>query len=211
MTLPLNIISKKDRPEKTVENTHVPFSGHQDDDDFDPDAEDNHRVIDDDEYEEEDFEADDDIPREEDEDFSESAETVNDGNGLDDEKFKEPNIKKSEKGTQTVMTLPLNMYSSLNCSSGEVWFHAWLPTSDHGTKTSPAESSNPMISLEPQCTPTGIENPVKEEIVSPLQYKRVMLIDGSSDDSITHFSELVNETPKKKKRYPLRSLNPPSL
>ena len=57
-----------------------------------PDAEDNHRVIDDDEFEEEDFEADDDIPREEDEDFSESAETVNDGNGLDDEKFKEPNI-----------------------------------------------------------------------------------------------------------------------
>ena len=35
MTLPLNIISKKDRPEKTVENTYVPFSGHQDDDDFD--------------------------------------------------------------------------------------------------------------------------------------------------------------------------------
>ena len=83
MTLPLNIISKKDRPEKSVEYTHVPFSGHPDDDDFDvswkffiltfsiflkPDEEDNHRV-DDYEYEEEDFEADDDIPREEDEDF----------------------------------------------------------------------------------------------------------------------------------------------
>ena len=42
-----------------------------------PDAEDNHRVIDDDEYEEEDFEADDDIPREEDEDFSESDDEYN--------------------------------------------------------------------------------------------------------------------------------------
>ena len=66
---------------------------------------------------------------------------------------------------------------------------------------SPAKSPNtyPIPSLEPPCTPTRTENPVKEEILSPLQYKRVTPT-CSSDDSITHFSELVIKTPKKRKR-----------
>lgn len=56
-----------------------------------------------------------------------------------------------------------------------------------------------MPSLVVPCTPDRADNPVKEEVLSPLQYKRVTPV-GSSDDSITHFSDLVINTPKKKNR-----------
>merc|ERR1712131_128791 len=74
---------------------------------------------------------------------------------------------------------------------------------------SPAKSPNtyPIPSLEPPCTPTRMENPVKEEILSPLQYKRVTPI-CSSDDSITHFTDLVIHTPKKRKRKTVQKSKP---